>query len=248
MNHKETMSESLLNMYKNHPLQVSRTRDVFKHAPWVVRLLDNNELPSWEEVRDTIGDPWIFHREEYIKGNYDALHISCAMRDIYTAHYGFPCFSKEVIQEMIHFIDHRKVLEVCAGKGWLSKLLKDAGVDLISTDNYSWDERSRFTPWKDKFTDVIQLDALEAMDQYPDSDVIILSWPEYLSPLAAFVLNRCIERNIPLIYIGEWQGGCTANDEFFDIIDEECDCIVLSNHYIPFDGIHDNIYIVSKKK
>lgn len=89
---------------------------------------------------------------------------------------------------------------------------------------------------------------MEAIEKYKEIvNCIILSWPEYESDLAARVLEKCLEYNISMIYIGEDYGGCTADDEFFDMMGEKCNRIGIVGSYVPFSSIHDDIYLVTKK-
>lgn len=141
------------------------------------------------------------------------------------------------------------MLELCCGSGYIGYLLKNEGVDIICTDNNKWrDERKDSKFFQESFTDIECIDALDAIEKYKDEvGCILLSWPEYSSDLAVRVLEKCLEYQISMIYIGEDWGGCTADDDFFEMIEEKCNMIDISESYIPFDGIHDSIYLVSKK-
>lgn len=52
-----------------------------------------------------------------------------------------------------------------------------------------------------------------------ESDVLLLSWPPYWNDLAEDSLRSF--RGKRLVYIGERWGGCTATDEFFNLLDED---------------------------
>lgn len=165
-------------------------------------------------------------------------------------YFGYPLLTKEVIEEVVKFIGGRRVLEVGCGSGFLAKLLQNAGVNVIATDN-NWrnslynDKSNLF--YQKLFTDVEELDAISAIDKYKeDVDIVLMSWPAYESPMAYEVLKLLIELDKPLIYIGEWWGGCNADDDFFELIDERCYTRNISKSYIPYYGIYDNIYAIEQ--
>ena len=63
------------------------------------------------------------------------------------------------------------------GSGALSYALQACGVQLIATDNFSWQENASFWyehPW----TDIQLMDCLEAIREYGSrTDLVICSWP-----------------------------------------------------------------------
>ena len=131
-----------------------------------------------------------------------------------------------------------------AGNGSLTYFLKQQGVQCHATDNYTWKEKS----WFDNNNLVEKLDCIDAISKYGDIvSYIICSWPymdddAYKSLLAMRTLNdKC-----RMIYIGEWMGGCTANDRFFDAA-EFLDLKTFSDavsKYSCWEGIQDHAYLV----
>lgn len=218
--------------------QKPKTEDeMLDDVKWFKDLLENETLPSAKDLSRTIAGGICS----------DTFMIGSIIRREHIKRFTFPCFSKEVISDLANHINGRKCLEVCAGTGWLSKLLSDAGVNIIATDNGAW-ENKKFDTWKKKYIEMDMIDALEAIDKYSDVEVVIMSWPEYESPLANQVLNKCLETGKGLIYIGEDSGGCTADYDFFDTIyEKDLDMKIISDYYIPYDGIHDNIYSITKQ-
>lgn len=69
-----------------------------------------------------------------------------------------------------------------------------------------------------------------------------MSWA-YMDDVGYKVLKAMQEVNPKciMLYIGEWEGGCTANDDFFssiqEIEDKEFDEAV--KHFKQWRGIHD---------
>lgn len=212
---------------------------------WVKNIIIDLKLPTTKELVDTITD-------DLFSFNFNKMtQINC-IRQAYIRLFGFSCLSKEAVEDVVKYIAGRKVLEVCAGSGWNSKILNDAGIDIIATDNFSWEESTHThcsSTWGgEKFINVEKIDALKAIDKYTDREIVLMSWPAYSDPLGALVLRKCIYKNLTLIYIGEDCGGCTADDTFFDIIyKKELNMEPISNYYVPFDGIHDNIYSITKQ-
>lgn len=197
---------------------------------------------------------------------YEDRVYSYQARDEYTSRCGFAIISKEWIQPLAKFIGKDKCLEIMGGSGLLSKALKDEGVNVICTDNLSWEDSK--TEWKNHFTEIENLDCVEAIEKYgKDVKYIIMSWAPYQGKESALAYKKMKEVNpdAVMIYIGEDLGGCTACDEFFEETEmrstmdyfEDGDEIPpeltpelrsmaskLNFHFPSFDGIHDRIAFV----
>ena len=135
---------------------------------------------------------------------------------------GFTLISKDWIKPLSQWIGNRKCLEVMAGTGSLSFALQQQGVDIIATDNFSWEGNSNWNDNENYWTEIEHIDAIEAVKKYgKDIDIIIMSWP-YMDDTAYRILKsmREVNSNCVMIYIGEGMGGCTADDEFFENIQE----------------------------
>src|SRR5699024_6074466 len=73
------------------------------------------------------------------------------------------------VKPFAKWIGERKVLEVMAGRGWLSHALRELNVNVIATDDYSW---SYECGWLPPVTDVEELDAIKSVEKYgKDIDV-----------------------------------------------------------------------------
>jgi hypothetical protein len=96
-----------------------------------------------------------------------------------------------------------RCLEVCAGRGWLSKALMEHGIAVISTD---------INPER-PVIDVEKIGANHAIRKYKKGvDALIISWPfpgPAKTAIKAWVMGK------PVIYIGEGPLGCTADINFF---------------------------------
>ena len=160
---------------------------------------------------------------------------------------GFSLISLDWIKPLSQWINNRKCLEVMAGSGCLSYALRQEKVNIISTDDYSWKTNN----WRDNermWMDVENLDAIESVKKYGRNvDIIIMSWP-YMDNTGTQVLKamREVNSNCVMIYIGEGSGGCTADDEFFNIMSEVEDEFFYNSvkEYKQWYGIHDRPYLI----
>lgn len=165
------------------------------------------------------------------------------IRDAYIKECGFTLISEDWIKPLVKWIGDRPCLEVMAGTGWLSYALSTYGVKIKATDNFSWCM---------KYTRIHKLvenlDAIQAINKYGSQvKFIIMSWP-YMDNTAFQVLKQMREINpkCRLIYIGEWWGGCTADDEFFELA-EVCKVQSFENavkNYKRWSGINDSITLI----
>ena len=131
-----------------------------------------------------------------------------------------------------------QVVSVAAGGGFIEWHLRETGVDVVATDI------KEYGYWDNGFIDIEVLDAVNAVKKYSDRDVL-LSWPEYRESIAYDVaINMSSGRK--LYYIGERPGGCCADGEFFDYLEESFEFI--RGHVIPtWCGIYDALWILRKK-
>lgn len=156
----------------------------------------------------------------------------------------FAFVSWEWVNPFVEWIGERKCLEVMAGRGILSYALREKGVDVVSTDDFSWaKEKDYCKQWNDTVTGVEALDAVDAVEKYgKDIDILIMCWP-FMDDTAYEVIKKLNEVNsrAVVVYIGEGYGGCTASDSFFDnfeeIEDAEFDKVV--DKYQAWPAIHD---------
>ena len=161
---------------------------------------------------------------------------------------GYMNLSLETIDSLIPYIEDKKCLEICSGTGLFSYLLQEKGIDVTATDIAN-EKDNNYTPLKCKhFTDVKQMDGLEAIKKY-EADILILAWPPYGEPIARDAAKAFFEKNPKgqILYVGEAKSGCTASDEFFNFLNKEgADFRFLENvKYEPLFGIHDAFYLLS---
>jgi hypothetical protein len=88
---------------------------------------------------------------------------------------GIYCFySRRLIEELFRIIGKGHCLEIAAGDGTLSRFLKQRGVQVTATDDYSWQHSVSYSEW------VVKKDARDALNLY-SPEIVICSWPPALN-------------------------------------------------------------------
>lgn len=157
------------------------------------------------------------------------------------AELGFCLVSMDWIEQFARWIGDRKCVEIMAGSGALSYALQEVGVQIIATDNYSWTMK-----W-DTWTEVEDIECTEAIRKYDNAEIYIMSWP-YMNDSAhqALLTMREVNPDALMIYIGEGDGGCTADDTFHGSIEEIEDSAIdrVNDIYPRWPGIWDRLFLV----
>lgn len=161
------------------------------------------------------------------------------VRDKYTTKYGYAIITNELLNSMVKVLGKSKTVELGSGTGYLSHLLINRGINLTTVDTCDWYSNYIREP---------DIKGSYRLMDFSDYDVIIMSWPNYQSNAPAQVLKRMKPRQI-LMYCGEGHGGCTADDEFHEILDTwkriEHDHGLFDNG-LSFRSIHDDWYLYMK--
>ena len=84
---------------------------------------------------------------------------------------------KQWTKKLAKWIGNRKCLEVMSGAGWLAKALSIHGIDIVATDNFSW-ENAQHKEMTVVY-DVENISGIQAVKKYNDKEVLIISWPPY---------------------------------------------------------------------
>lgn len=132
-----------------------------------------------------------------------------------------------------------KIVEIGAGNGYWGSLVHQVGGIIFCVDS-----QYPKNPWGPVFVgdgpDYVTKEKLGF-----DPDCLFLCWPPYADLLAANCLKKFEGRN--LVYVGELEGGCTADDEFHEIISK--DWIILCAFDIPvWHGMRDRMFIMERKQ
>lgn len=151
--------------------------------------------------------------------------------------------TEDFINNLAEYLEGKRVLEVMAGKGYISLGLKNKGIDVIATDDKSWG-----IPTDENSIEIEELDGLLAVKKYgKDIDYVIMSWSPLNNPIDYEVLIelRKINPEAIIIVIGELNG-CTGSDEFRKNIEfvEDDSFYKVSNSYESWGMIRDRVYLV----
>lgn len=148
-----------------------------------------------------------------------------------------------------------KAVEIGAGTGYYASLLAQMGVDMICYDLYPplhTGQNHYHSPRTEKhdgllgitrevFFDVRSGNYLMAAE-YPDR-TLFLCWPPYEDDMAFQTLQAYQGQR--LVYIGEPDGGCTGDDQFFKLLAETWH-LVESHTPVQWWGIHDVIEVYER--
>ncbi|MHA8137983.1 SAM-dependent methyltransferase [Lactobacillaceae bacterium Scapto_B20] len=170
-----------------------------------------------------------------------------SFRDYIEQRYGMWAYiSASFAKDIANFVGSGPVLEVMAGNGYISKGLRNNGVNVIATDSLGWTKENE--TGKHPVTKVEKLDALAAFEKYQDQvDTVIMCWSPDGVPIDWELLQaiRNSGRKFNFIVIGE-KNGATNSKEFWQNakLIENDETKRLNQHHQPFDLIHDQLYLV----
>lgn len=139
------------------------------------------------------------------------------------------------IKDLAKMFDGKKILEIGSGAGLWARLLKDEGINIKATDNSEWKIKHRYT-------DVEKLSHIEALQKYPDSDVLMLCWPNHSSSMADESLT--LFKGEYVIYIGEPKGFSCATNEFFDQL--KTWKLIKKYEITQWIGVHDEALVYQR--
>lgn len=150
-----------------------------------------------------------------------------------------------------------KAIEIGAGTGYWASLLAQMGIDMLCYDmdppqlagTNHWhsprkkDDSGLTGEIREIYYDV-RKGGTEKVGEYPDR-TLFLCWPPYGSDMACKALQTYQGKR--LIYIGEGDGGCTADEDFFQLLESEWHLV---DRHIPvqWSGIHDEIEVYERGK
>lgn len=161
-------------------------------------------------------------------------------RDVLVQRYAWAIPSPKAL-ESIAALD-KPIVEIGAGKGYWAWLLSGLEVKVHCYDiDPEFGYRSGnpclvdlYVMWRE-----VHKGGVEKVADHPDC-ALFLCWP---TSMAVEALQAY--KGDTLVYVGEGPGGCTASDDFFELLDEweEINFVRLPQYY----GIHDNLWIYKRK-
>jgi hypothetical protein len=163
-----------------------------------------------------------------------------ALREEVIKRYGFAILTQDIVNRLKPY---QPILEVGAGLGYWAYECKKAGLDYIATDKNTPANNDYFSVDTPRWTSIETTSSRKAIEKYPDR-ILLICWPDYgcdwaFSTLVAYT-------NKYLIYVGEMESGCCANDKFFNEIDKnwsEIEDLGLKSFYC----IHDSAVVYKRK-
>lgn len=166
------------------------------------------------------------------------LDVDIIVTKMYVKEYGNVILYEKFMDELVKFLEGKKVLSITSWLGVLQYHLKKRGIDIITTD---------FDLLPDNNRSVIIMDTMDAVRSYgKEVDYVLCANPPFLSdePRYAIETMRKVNPNLVMIYIGEYRGGWNADYRFFDAVqhirDTNADgiCRTFRTSITRFEGIN----------
>lgn len=154
-----------------------------------------------------------------------------------------PC--KEYIESIkAHIIPNQPVYDVMAGTGFVGKVLKKHGINVISSDAEILTKKNKYGHTNLHDPDMEEMDALTRVNSFSTPINVLMSWVPY-SEDTDLKVAEILQPNSILIYVGESYGGATGSEEFWTYASKNFQ--VLDDMYIPqWPAIHDFLWIGKK--
>ena len=133
-----------------------------------------------------------------------------------------------------------KIVEMGAGTGYWAKYLSQFDINIIAFDK----KETRVEYCDDVYYSDIFEGTEEVLGEY-SKYALMLVWPPYNEPFDYNCL-KAYQGNY-LIYVGEGYGGCTGDDDFFNLIEEEWEIVHCSYDCLNFFGIFSFETIYKRK-
>jgi hypothetical protein len=146
--------------------------------------------------------------------------------------------------ELINAIkEYSPVVSVASGFAYTESLAIKEGADVIATDvcpnkDNHWCRDGIF------HIPVEEIRADDAVKKYSNRNVF-MAWPPYDTSMAFDVASE-MEKERILIYVGENQGGCTGNDDFFQYLETHFEELDISVDIPRWGGIYDEARVYKK--
>lgn len=164
-----------------------------------------------------------------------------ASRDQLCKTYAYAIPTPDDLVWLASTLDGRGVVEIGTGTGYWAWQLHQAGVDVLAVDEFPGEANTFCGPTQ--YHPVLQAGPRTAK-HHPDR-ALMLCWPPYGHFMAAQSLEHYT--GDLLIYIGEPSGGCTADDDFFEMLEKDWDHLGHSPRHVTYAGIHCYVEAYARK-
>lgn len=237
----EIMKETLVDSFKKylllkcinlkHPFTVNKHDNATFTLKWIEKHLNDEKLQPSENIYLNM-----FNR---VRGDID-INFTTGMLDdkAFKRYFAWAVPNNEAIQEIVKY---SPVIELGAGKGyWASLVVKNGGLincyDKEPCKNHYCDGKHFFHE--------VKPGSIEVLNEY-DAHALFICWPNYAGSFA-FDALKAFKGDI-FIYVGESEGGCTGNDDFFKELEKNWREI--KQVRIPqWWGIHDYMVIYQQSR
>lgn len=214
-------------------------------SKWDQPVPDGTENPYWEVIRqlplEDMTLPWDTRPEPTTHVSTEAGFRYFADRHALCGTYSWSICSPGDIAWIKGILGGRAVVETGAGTGYWAWQMEQAGISVVAYEPNQPEPGNHFA--RREWTTLLR-DDHSAAKHHPDR-ALFLCWPSYSDPWAAQAL-ACYAGDM-LIYAGEGEGGCTADDEFFRLLEAEWDEISTAPQHISYWGIHCRLTAYRRK-
>jgi hypothetical protein len=179
--------------------------------------LDLDDMKEWIKAGRPSDNVW------YERANYTTRLVNkTKLRIEYTTQFSFAIPCERAIETCRKYLP---IIEIGAGSGYWARMITEAweSKDYLAYDNFTTHAFPR-----------LYYNVLDAEPIY-NGETLFFCWP-YMNSMAADWMKRCSPKRV--IYVGEGNGGCTADDEFHELIEKHYKEI--ESVSIPqYESIHD---------
>jgi hypothetical protein len=229
---KETRGEYTENERREYLRETSAGSNVYTY--WD-EFITKYKLPSYEWVVNNIFVKHAITGFQDRHNTTDYIFAPCEVLNI------FQFYSTEFIDHIVETINKlapQSIVEVGAGDGFLSYFLRECGVDIVPTDDYS-------RPHINRPERVEKIGHKDALRKY-NPDLVVINWEEHLGRYSIDVLGYPSVKH--LLWIGEDERGCTGSEELWEFDYENTDnpyCLSRSDEYwLLGDGVRKHTYVM----
>lgn len=200
------------------------------------------EINERKVIRDDLknGENPLGYIFDLFKERYSASDMRRFCRSLIVRKYSWAIPDENVLKAIV---ECGPIVEIGAGTGYWAALLRERGGDIIAYDFApSQTGRNGFTLKTDSWTEV--LPATETTTAYHPDRALMLCWPPNKDEMAYRALRAY--KGKTLIYIGEEWPGCTADEKFHTLVEENWQL----GKMFPLKRWHlikDSVYVYTRK-
>ena len=207
---------------------------------------DGIKNPFWDEVSDRIiedpynGGPVIGDHWDLVNRGFSVEDSMIVRRGKLAGQYSWGVSDPQTLAFILEHCGSR-VIDPLAGTGYWAWLLAQAGRHVIASDAIPPPGNGKPNHWHSNgecFVPVTEADAVDALAGIDAT--LLLMWPPYGEAVGARIVSAYEGDSI--IYYGEGEGGCCADDAMFQLFTNEW--VAGADHRpIQWSGMHDYVTV-----